>query len=242
MAYRGAFFIQVFGMMLNNLMLLFFWKMLFTRFPTLNGWELQDVVTLYAVVAAGFGLAGIVCGNAGNVARTITTGDLDYYLALPADPLLHLLVSRMAITDWGDLMFGLLLYFITVPLAWRRVPLFLLLTVLIAVIFVAFSVVVGSLTFWLGRADQLAFRLRIALLNFSLYPIDIFPGAARLLLYTLIPSAFVGSVPAQLLHRFDLGSLLGLVGCALAFSLLARWIFYRGLRRYASGNLVTVRG
>jgi ABC-2 type transport system permease protein len=229
-------------MMLNNLMLLFFWKMLFTNFPALNGWVFLDVVTLYAVVAAGFGLTGIIFGNAGNVARIIASGDLDYYLALPADPLLHLLVSHMSMTDWGDLFFGVLLYLIAVPLAWQRLPLFLGLTILVSTIFVGFSVIVGSLTFWMGRADQLAERLRLSLLNFSLYPIDIFPGVARLLLYTLIPSAFVGSVPAQLLRTFDAGWFLRLIACALIISLSARWIFYRGLRRYESGNLVTVRG
>ncbi len=242
LAYRGAFFIQVFGMMLNNLMLLFFWKMLFTNFPALNGWVFLDVVTLYAVVAAGFGLTGIVFGNAGNVARIIASGDLDYYLALPADPLLHLLVSHMSMTDWGDLFFGVLLYLVAVPAAWQRLPLFLGLTFLVSVIFVSFSVIVGSLTFWLGRAEQLAERLRLSLLNFSLYPIDIFPGAARLVLYTLIPSAFVGSVPARLLRAFDVNWFLRLLACALIVSLLARGIFYRGLRRYESGNLVMVRG
>ena len=96
MAYRGAFLLQGFGMVLNNTMLLFFWWVLFNRLPTLRGWDLAGVMTLHGIVAFGFGAATVVCGNAFLVARVIASGDLDYYLALPADPLVHLLVSRMS--------------------------------------------------------------------------------------------------------------------------------------------------
>ncbi|MGC9400324.1 MAG: ABC transporter permease [Anaerolineae bacterium] len=242
MAYRGAFFMQVFGMMLNNLMLLFFWTLLFRQFPEIKGWTLSSVVALYSVVAAGFGLAVVVFGNCVHVPRIIAGGALDYYLTLPADPLIHVLVSRMSISGWGDLLFGLALYLIAVPGAWRALPLFLLLSVLVGLIYVSFNVIAGSLAFWLGQAENLAAQLRMALLNFSLYPVDIFPGAVRLLLYTLIPAAFVGSVPARLVTAFDGVWLLLLVGVTAALMLLARLIFRWGLGRYESGNLVTVRG
>ena len=71
MAYRGAFFLQVFGMVLNDAMLLFFWWVLFSRLPTLQGWDLAGVMTLYGVVAFGFGVANVVCGNAFLVARAV---------------------------------------------------------------------------------------------------------------------------------------------------------------------------
>jgi ABC-2 type transport system permease protein len=242
MAYRGAFLLQVFGMMLNNVMLLFFWAVLFQRFPDLNGWDLRDIVALYGIIAGGFGLASAVCGNAGQVARIIASGDLDYYLALPADPLVHLLVSRTALPAWGDILFGLAMFLVATPGRWRTLPLFILLGTLSGLIFVAFSVIVGSLAFWLGQAQNLAMQLRNALLTFGLYPIDIFPGLVRLLLYTLIPAAFVGSIPAELLSDFHWGRLTGVSAFTLGILALARWVFERGLRRYESGNLVTTRG
>ncbi len=242
MAYRGAFLIQVLGMVLNDVMLLFFWTIFFSRFPTLKGWSLSDVIALYAIIATGYGLATLVCGNSRHVAQIIAGGDLDYYLALPADPLVHLLVSRMSLPSWGDIAFGVLIYLVTNPERWFTLPLFLLLCVLSAIIFVAFNVIVGALAFWLGQAQNLAMQLGEALLSFGLYPIDIFPGGVRLLLYILIPAAFVGSVPAKLLRDFNVAQLLALAGFSLALWLAARWIFYRGLRRYVSGNLITMRG
>jgi ABC-2 type transport system permease protein len=225
MAYRGAFLLQVVGMILNNSMLLFFWWMV-----------------LYALVAFGSGAANIVCGNAFLVARTIVRGELDYYLALPADPLVHLLVSRMSLSAWGDLLFGLGVFLIADPAWIRHLPLFLLLGLLAGLVFVAFSVLVGSLAFWVGNADNLAAQAINALITFGIYPIEIFPSAVQWLLYTLIPAAFIGSMPAALLTEFDAGQMALLVAVTAGLVLLARVVFQWGLRRYESGNLVIVRG
>jgi ABC-2 type transport system permease protein len=203
---------------------------------------LSQVVVLYGTVAFSFGLCNVVCGNAFWVARTITSGDLDYYLVLPADPLVHLLVSRMSLSAWGDLAFGLAIFLIMAPQRWLQLPLFLLVGLIAAVVMTSFAVLVGSLTFWVGNADTLATQLVNALITFGMYPIEIFPGGVQLLLYTLIPAAFVGSLPAGLLSEFRWERLLLLAAVAAGLALFARWTFRRGLRRYESGNLVTVRG
>jgi ABC-2 type transport system permease protein len=242
MAYRGAFLMQVFGMLLNDAMLLFFWWVLFTRLPSLQGWNLRQVMTLYGVLAFGFGAATVVCGNAFHVARIIARGDLDYYLALPADPLLHLLVSRMSLPAWGDMLFGLLVFLVAAPGQWGSLPLFVLLGLLAGLTFVSFAVLVGSLAFWIGSADNLANQAINALITFGLYPVEVFPRAVQWLLYTLVPAAFVGSLPARLLTNFDWRKLALMVAFAAGITVAARLVFSRGLRRYESGNLVTARG
>jgi ABC-2 type transport system permease protein len=242
MAYRGAFMLQVVGMILNDAMLLFFWWALFGLLDSLHGWDLAQVMMLYSVVAFGYGAATVVCGNLLRVARIIVTGDLDYYLALPADPLVHLLVSRTSMPGWGDLGFSLIVFVLAAPRPWVALPLFLSVGTLVALVFTAFAVLMGSLAFWIGSAESVAFQGVNAMLTFSLYPVEIFPGVVRLLLYTLIPAAFVGSLPAGLLAHFRWEQLLYLMGFTVGILLLARGMFYRGLRRYESGNLVTVRG
>jgi len=242
MAYRGAFLLQVFGMVLNNTMLLFFWWVLFDRLPNLQGWDLTGVMTIYGVVAFGFGAANVICGNSFSVARIITRGDLDYYLALPADPLVHLLISRMSLSAWGDLLFGVVVFLVAAPGQWMNLPLFLLLGLTAGLVIVGFSVLVGSLAFWIGNADNLAMQAINALITFSLYPAEIFPGVVRILLYTLIPAGFVGSMPARLLSEFDWERMATLAAFAAGITLVAGATFRWGLHRYESGNLVTVRG
>ncbi|UCC62721.1 MAG: ABC-2 family transporter protein, partial [Anaerolineae bacterium] len=105
-----------------------------------------------------------------------------------------------------------------------------------------FSVLVGSLAFWVGNADNLASQAINAMLTFSLYPVEIFPGAVQWLLYTLIPAALVGSLPAGLLSDFSWYRLGILIAFTAGIVLAARAVFRLGLRRYESGNLITVRG
>jgi viologen exporter family transport system permease protein len=241
MEYRGAFVLQAFGMALNDLAMLFFWGVFYTQFPALQGWALKDVLTLYAIVAANYGVSNILFGNSFELARIIATGGLDYYLALPVSPLVHMLISRMSLSAWGDLLFGVALFgalWGADPLAWL---LFVIGMLLGGAVMVAFAVVLGSLAFYLGNAETLAAQGVNALISFSTYPIDVFPFAVRIVLFTVIPAAFLSSIPANLVRGFDWLSLTGYFAGTFAILVAARWVFYRGLRHYESGNLLIAR-
>ncbi|MBL7199391.1 MAG: ABC-2 family transporter protein [Anaerolineae bacterium] len=242
MEYRSAFLLQALGMALNNVIFLFFWWVLFTRLPSIRGWTMSMVATIFGLVALSFGLANVVFGNCMRVASIVVTGDLDYYLALPADPLLHLIVSRTQFSSWGDAISGLGVYLFLVPGSLPRLPLFLLYAVLGALIFTSFAVIVGSLAFFVSQSQDLSGYLYNAMISFSLYPIDIFPNVVRLILYTVIPAAMVGTLPARLLFDFRWEGFAALVGFTAVILLAARGVFALGLRRYESGNRVTVRG
>ena len=181
-------------------------------------------------------------GNCLRIASVVVSGDLDYYLALPADPLLHVLVSRTYVSAWGDLISGLGIYLLLVPGSMARLPLFVLYAGIGALIFLGFAVAVGSLVFFVDQSQDIAAYLYNALISFSLYPIDVFPLLVRLLLYTLVPAAMIGTLPARLLFEFRWTRLAAMVGFAALILLVARVLFLRGLRRYESGNRVTVRG
>ena len=242
MEYRAAFLLQVFGMALNNVIFLFFWWVLFARLPSIRGWTMPMVSTVFGLVALGFGLANALFGNCMRIASIIVTGDLDYYLALPADPLLHLLVSRTQFSAWGDAISGVGIFLFLVPGSVAKLPMFVLYSTLGALVFVGFGVIVGSLAFFLAQSQDISSYFFNAMISFSLYPIDIFPQAVRLILYTVVPAAVVGTLPAQLLFGFEWRGLFALLGFTALILVVARAVFTVGLRRYESGNRVTVRG
>jgi viologen exporter family transport system permease protein len=57
---------------------------------------------------------------------------------------------------------------------------------------------------------------------------------------TLLPAAFVGAIPLDIVRRLDWTAPLGLVGFAVGITLLSRFVFYAGLRRYESGSAINV--
>jgi ABC-2 type transport system permease protein len=242
MEYRVAFISQTAGMVLNDAMMLVFWWMFFERFPLVGGWQLLDVLRLWAVVAVSFGLGTAVFGNCMRLAPMIARGQLDYYLTLPKDALLHTLVSRMSTSAWGDVLFGIVAFLAAGSLTPLRISLFVLLALTGCAIFVAFHVIVGSIAFWFGNAETLASQASAAITNFATYPGSIFQGWVKVLTFTLLPAALLGHVPVDQLRNPSPLPILGVAAFAAFIVLLAVAVFRLGLRQYQSGNLVQLQG
>src|SRR5512140_349505 len=165
--YRGAFISQVAAMFINDGVWLAFWSLFFTRFQVLRGWTVNDVITVWAITAAGFGLAHGVFGNALNLAQLIAQGQLDVWMLYPRELLPHLLLGRMSATAWGDALFGYVVYVLFVRPDAAHFLLFTGLTLSVAMLFVGFSVTSGSLGFFLGNASALASQWQNAMITFS---------------------------------------------------------------------------
>jgi ABC-2 type transport system permease protein len=101
-----------------------------------------------------------------------------------------------------------------------------------------FLVLTGSLAFFVGRSEtgELGFH---ALVLLGSYPVDVFAGAAKVVLYGVVPAAFVSSVPARLVDSFDPAQAAWLAATSTAFALAGWLTFTLGLRRYTSASLWT---
>ena len=77
-----------------------------------------------------------------------------------------------------------------------------------------------------------------ALTMFSTYPMNIFNGVVRILLFTIVPAGFISFVPLQLLQHFSWPLFCAMIGFTLLFVSIAVGMFNLGLRRYESGNLL----
>ncbi len=107
-----------------------------------------------------------------------------------------------------------------------------------ATLLTAFLVLTGALAFFIGRSEsgELGFH---SMLLLGAYPVDLFAGAIRVMLFTVVPAALIAAVPAGLIGEFDAGRALALVVTAAIFALAATVTFTLGLRRYTSGSVWT---
>lgn len=241
MEYRAAFISQVFGMMLNNAVYFIFWVIFFDRFKQIRGWGIDDMFFLFGVVAASFGAGVYLFGNAMDLANVIANGRLDYYLSLPRPVLLHVLASKSISSGLGDFTYGILSFVVARQFAPDTIARYVFAVLLATTTFIAFMTLVQSAAFWLGNAALLSQQVSNAIVTFSLYPITLFEGNARLILFTLIPAAFIGAVPAEFIRQFTWATLAQLLGAALIMLFLALFTFHRGLRRYESGSAIQVQ-
>lgn len=238
---RAAFLLQAAFMALNNLIYLMVWLVFFDRFHDLRGFGLPDMSLTYGIVASGFGLSVALAGGLRDLAKRVAEGDLDTYLGQPKPVLLQALCSRTVASGWGDLLSGLLMIVWSGRVPIERAPFVVLAILLSSSVFVSAGVWFSSAAFWLGPVDSLSRTLWEFLITFSVYPEPIFGGGVRLLLYTVLPAAIAGYLPAQLVRSPTWPHCASAIAGAFAVGAVAFASFDRGLRRYESGNLVGAR-
>ena len=237
-ANSGGFWVQVLTMVVNDLAWVAFWVLFFRRVGEVRGWDADKVLLLLATLTTAGGIVLGILGNARRIGQLAADGGIDAALALPVPPLAHLLVRRIETTNLGDLVFGVVLFAVNGRPDLERTAVYLLGVATASVLLTGFLVAVGSLAFLFGRNEAGEFGFNAILLLGS-YPSEIFTGVSKLVLYTLVPAAFVGAVPARLIDDFDPALAAGAMGAAACFALLGWATFSAGLRRYTSGAVWT---
>ncbi|MCM0648039.1 ABC-2 family transporter protein [Clostridium swellfunianum] len=238
MEYRVSFLVQSLGMVLNNAAFIFFWWILFNNVNSIGGYGFKDVMMLWALSSSGFGICFVIFGNVGQITRMILNGELDTYLLQPKDPLINLICSKTIVSAWGDTLYGIILFFIVRGIDVKGFALFLTFAITAGIMFAAVLVTFHALSFYAGNVEGLAQLTTEFLISFSIYPEGIFKGGLKYVLYTLIPAGFMVYIPARVINEFNLVLLLEVFGVALLWIIIAYSVFYRGLKKYESGNLI----
>lgn len=238
MEYRVSFLVQSFSMILNNSAFIFFWWILFNNVNTIGGYSFQDEMMLWAVMSTSFGLCFVTFGNVNSITKMILNGELDTYLLQPKDPLLNILCSKTVVSAWGDTMYGIILFLLINGFDIKSFLLFLMFCITGALIFASVLVFFHTLSFYTGNTEGLTQLVTEFLISFSIYPEGIFKGAVKFILYTIIPAAFMVYIPAGVIKQFSLLRLTEVLGAAVLWITIAYAMFYRGLKKYESGNLI----
>lgn len=240
MEYRVSFLTQVIGMMLNNFIYFAIWMIFFDRFREVRGWGINEMYVTFGVIASSFGLVSLLFGNSFFLGDIINNGRLDYYLSLPRPVLLHAVSSRMISSGMGDFSYGFLSYALSGQFTWDGLLRFILAILLAAVVFASFLILVNSLAFWAGVVSSFSNMMVNAMITFGIYPITLFDNYAKLILFTLVPAALMGAIPAEFIAQFTWQTLAELLLGALIFLGLAVTVFRLGLKRYESGSAIQV--
>ncbi|MEN3272548.1 MAG: viologen exporter family transport system permease protein [Actinomycetota bacterium] len=238
LANRAALGSSMIVMIVNDIVWVAFWVLFFHRVGNLHGWDGHRVLLLLSVITTAAGIALGVLANARRIGVMAVEGELDAVLTLPVPPLAYVLLRRIEPTNIGVFVFGVVLFSVTGHPTPARAATFVAVVALSATLLTAFLVLTGSLAFFAGRSEggDLGFQAMILL---GSYPVDVFAGMAKVVLYSVVPAAFVSSVPARLIDGFDGGRAAGFLGVVVAFAVAAWLTFNAGLRRYTSGAVWT---
>lgn len=240
-AYKFNFLFQALFMMLNNFFFLLFWYFIFQKIDTLNGWGMSHLMLLFAAGALSFGFLSFFLGNWRSIHKIVSEGELDFYLALPKDELLHALVSRSSFYGVGDMAFGIIVYLIFTGLSFPTFLSFLIYCFFGAIVWSSILVIVQSLAFVFGKIEGIYRMADTISFAATTYPYSIFPAGLRVFFFVIFPAFFISNIPVILLQGFSWKWFLLLLGVTIITASLAWFLFRVGLKRYESGNLLTVR-
>lgn len=240
--YRASFFIQAFGMFFSNSAFIFFWWIAFAQMgDSIGGYTFQDVMFIWAATSAAFGFSHVLFANVNSLSRLIITGELDIFILQPCNLLVNVLCAKTSLGAYGDLLYGFVLMAFSQGADLAAWGWFLVAMVIGGCLMCAVTLCANVLTFYLGDASLIGSMVSEFMVNFSIYPETIYGPAMRAVMYTVIPAGFIVHVPLRLARHFDPWLACGLLAAACAYFAFAAWFFYRGIRRYESGNVIVTR-
>ena len=237
---KVTFISNIMFMILNNASFIVQWIILYSLKDDVGGYTLKQVLLLWGFAAITFGFSRFFFKEAFNLTETINTGKLDAYLIQPKNVLISCITSSVEVSSIGDIIYGYIMLVIF-GFSIKNFILFTIFGILGGLILVSISVIFSSLTFWFGKVDIIANTANSLMINFATYPDGIFKGFIKVLFYTIIPIGFVNYLPIKIMTEFNLLYTLIIVFSTIFFVSLAFIIFYRGLRKYGSSNLMNAR-
>jgi ABC-2 type transport system permease protein len=243
MEYKIAFVAELFVFMLLQALDYVLVAAILMKFDTVGGWNLYEVGYLYSISAMVRSLYRVFCNDIHNFEKYTVQGEFDQLLTRPVSPLLLLFSRGIYWNQIGGFLQGvLILIFCSWGLHARGVdivPALLYLPVsLVSGALIVFSLGLATATigFWTVRINEFLAFTHYGPLNAASYPMNIYPGWLRGILFTVIPVAFITYVPA--LSLFDKGGsgwlllISPLVALAITLVTLRFWQF--GIRHYHS--------
>ena len=240
MTNKVTFITNILFMILNNATFIIQWIILFSIKEDIGGYTFKEVLLIWGFASSTYGVAHIAFCKAFSLPELIINGKLDSFLVQPKNVLLGVITSDTRISAIGDLLYGYICLFIY-GITFQNFVLFTLFSITGGIIVSAFAVILGSLSFWLVKSDIVAESLTNAIMNFATYPGTIFKGAIKVLLYTILPVGIANYMPADMVISFNTYNFFIIIGFTIFICILAFAVFYKGLKRYSSSNLMGSR-
>ena len=237
---KVSFFSNVIFMMLNNASFIIQWLVIYSIKDNIVGYNIKDIILLWGMASVTYGVARFFFKNAFNLSNTITNGKLDAFLVQPKDILLSCITTDVEVSALGDILYGYIMLFIY-GVTLKNFFIFTVCAVCGGLLLVSISVIFSSLSFWFVKADMVSDTANALMVNFATYPDGIFKGIAKIILYTIVPVGISTYLPVSIIREFNIFYFVIIIAVCVIMVSIAYLVFYSGLRRYSSSNLMIAR-
>lgn len=238
MSYRADFIISTLGMIATNVVgFVAFWLM-FTKFPSINGWGYYEMLFLY-----GFSLVAItptqcLLDNNWSLRRYVYSGDFIKYCFRPINLFFYFESEVFDIKGLGQLVFGIG----TIIYAWSKLALPVTVWMIVKVIIflltaslfmMAMQNAAAATCFWIENSFYIL-DLSLKLKDYAKYPVTIYNSVFKFLFTFIFPVAFIAYYPSLVILKADEVPLLSWLSpiIGIIFFWLSYKLWMKGASRY----------
>lgn len=211
---------------------------LFSRFNTVEGFTMREVLLCFSAVNMAFAIAETFVRGFDVFSVMISNGDFDRILLRPRNVIFLVLASKMEFSRLGKLLQGLLIVAVAVPAVewtWDKAVTYLLMVVSGAFIFSCLFIIGASVCFFTTESLEILNIFTDGTKQFGQYPISIYgEGILKFLTYVL-PVALFQYYPFLYLLGRKTSAFYMLCPLLTVLFFIPTYILWRiGLRHYKS--------
>ncbi len=229
MSYRADFIISTIGMICTNIAgFISFW-ILFSRFPSIDGWGYYEILFLYGFSLVSLTPVQCFFDNNWSLRQYVYSGDFIKYCFRPINMFFYFQSEVFDVKGLGQLAFGLgtLIYaWVKLGLGFSVLMLLKMIVFLLtaSLIMIALQNAAAATCFWIQNSFYML-DLVMRFKDYAKYPITIFSPVFRFIFTFVMPVAFIAYYPSLVILRPDAVPVLSWI--SPLFGIVFFWLSYR---------------
>ncbi len=238
MSYRADFIISTIGMIISNLVGFVTFYILFSNFPSINGWTMYEMLFMYGFSLIALTPLQCLFDNNWNLRFMVKSGDFIKYCFRPINIFFYFISEVFDVKGLGQLFFGIgtLAYawsHLAIPVTFVTISQTVLFLLAASLFMIAIMNFAAATCFWIknsGYVMVMMFRFK----DFAKYPASIFNTFFRVIFTFVIPIAFIAYYPSLVVLKPNSIPLLSWLSpvLGLAFFYLSYKFWILGARKY----------
>ncbi|MBN2478935.1 MAG: ABC-2 family transporter protein [Parachlamydiales bacterium] len=240
LAFKLSLFLKIIAIVIRQGLFIVTWGFFFNRYISIEGWGFSQALAMFGIISFGIGFVELFFYGLRELPFLIETNQLDNYITQPKNILLNVAISKGDITAISEIIYGLLLLFVS---GYLFTELKLVILVLPLSIFFIFSLYLylSSIGFFIKNSQGFVRELYQNANVIISQPSSAYRGFFKIFTLTILPTAYLNFFPVEFLINHHIKDIFLAYLGSLLFLALACLFFYKGLKRYESSSIISYK-
>lgn len=202
--YKKDTIVSIFSFLISNVCAILSIYFIISSIPSLDGWKIEEIGFLYGFSMLPVAFDHLFSDDLWMVAyRKVQNGEMDRYFLRPVPVLFQVIAETFQPEGFGEMIVGIVMIvmcgnLVNVNWSFGMIMMLIIATIFGALIITSLKILVSSLAFRFKRSGPLL-QIVYNFINYTRYPVSIYPRFIQMILIFVFPFALVISLPIETL-------------------------------------------